>query len=111
VGGTHVIQHRDGIRNVAELDVIGLGAPEPARVISDHAVALGEHRYVAIPLAQVREAAVDQEERMSASLDLVVDLAAVDRHEARCAHRRHPICDRSDTFTRDTPDHDHLITT
>jgi hypothetical protein len=65
-----VVENGDGVVEVDERHVIGLRAPEPAGVVADHAVALGEGRDLPIPHPETAEPAVDEEEGMSFAVDL-----------------------------------------
>jgi hypothetical protein len=84
-----VVEHGPDVGDVRELDVVGLGAPEPTRVVPDHPVPLREGRHLLVPHPEAAEPAVDQQQRMAVALDLLVDPGAVDLDETRLAYEAH----------------------
>ena len=82
--GIAVAVRIDEEANEAELGYIL--APEAARVVADHPVALREHGHLVVPHAQVAEPAVDEEQRVAGALHLVVELASAHVDEPRIDH-------------------------
>ncbi len=71
---------------VRELDVLALGRAIAARVVADHAVALGEGGDVRIPLPEVRHAGMEQHEGWPLARLFVVQPTTVDRDESALLH-------------------------
>jgi hypothetical protein len=83
-----VVEDRDGVVAVRELDVVGLRAAEPACVVADYAVACREPTDLVVPHAQRAKAAMDQEHRWPVAVGLEVDPSAIHVNEPGFAHQR-----------------------
>ena len=79
---SEVVEECGDIRPIGELDMLGRAAAEPAHVTADNAVAAGERLRLKIPHAQVSEPPVDEHQRFSCPLDLIVEIATVDSEES-----------------------------
>lgn len=81
-----VVEQREEVAAVRELDVVGPRAAEATRVVADHAVVLGEGGDVLVPHAEVRDPGVDERESGSLPLDLIVDAPARDLERPAFGH-------------------------
>ena len=68
-----LVEHRRSIGAVGELDILGLGSAVATRVETDHSVAAAQGRRLFVPHPQVGHASMDEQDRLTLTLDLVVD--------------------------------------